>query len=511
MGLINTEVEMKWHPRNKLWYINKGYIYTKLGDQFNVKTDDLTNGSNVDVEVKCDCQECDNPISLTIVWQNYIKAIQKYDNKYYCKRCISKLFGGEKGRKTKLKNGKSFKQWCVENLSKDECNKILSRWDYDINIDKDGNILTPYDVNCNSIGLHGKGYWFKCLEHPEHGSELKHICSLTSGKQSFINCSKCNMINITHPYLSIFLVNKDDATKYSMGSHDYVWVKCLNCGNEKEERIPDLIKFGVRCPKCSSGYYPEKFLFSMLDQLDFNFKSQLTKKTFSWCNNYKYDFYIPYTSINSNCIIETHGLQHYEENKKWGSLKKIKHNDKNKEYKAKENKVKDYIILDCRKSELEWIKKSIMSSKLPLLLNFKEEDIDWLSCDKYARLGIIKTTCDLWNNGVKNISKMMEILKISNTTIRRYLNQGFQYGWTDYNSQEEIDKNFKLIHKKNSVKIICLTTNEVFDSQSNASRKYKINKASISSCCSHKRKSAGKLPNGIKLVWMYYEEYINNK
>ena len=503
--LITTEVEIKWHPRNKAWYINKGYFYTKLGDIIKVKTNDLLIGSNVDVEVKCDCKECDNPISFIISWQNYMKTIQKYNNKYYCKRCISKLYGGEKGRLTKLKNGKSFKQWCIENLSKEECNKILNRWDCDINVDKNGNILTPDDVSCNSIGINGKGYWFKCLDYPEHGSEQKHICSLTSGKQSFINCSKCNMINITHPHLSVFLVNKDDIFKYSMGSKNMVLAKCLECGHEKETRIVDLVKFGVRCPRCSSGYYPEKFLFSMLEQICEKFQTQLSKITFKWCDKYKYDFYI---DKMNGIIIEAMGLQHYEENKLWGSLLKIQKNDQNKEELAKANNIKNYIVLDCRKSEMYWIKNNVMQSDLPKLLNFKEEDIDWVQCDKYARTGITKKICEEWNNGVKNILKIAEIFKINSVTVRRHLNQGFFLEWTNYNGQEEKNKNFKIIHEKNSVKVICITTNEIFKSQSEAGRKYNINKTSISSCCSHKRKSAGKLPNGTKMVWMYYDEYI---
>jgi len=505
--LVSRTVMINWHPRNKAWYENKGYVYTKIGDEFEVKVEDLSDGSSASVDVKCDCQECNSQILHNIPWQNYNRYLHE-DNKYYCKQCVMILYGGDKGRKTKLSKGKSFKKWCYENLSKKMEDYILERWDYNKNIDRNGKLITPNDVAFGSTGINNKGYWFKCLEHPEHTSEQKSICSFTNGKQSFIDCSQCNMINITHPNLSVFLVNKDDMFKYSMGSKNMILTKCLECGHNKETRVVDLVKFGVRCPRCSSGHYPEKFLFSMLEQLCEKFQTQLSKTTFKWCGKYKYDFYI---DKMNGIIIEAMGLQHYEENKLWGSLLKIQKNDKDKENLAKANEISNYLILDCRKSELEWIKNNVMQSKLPQLLNFKEEDIDWIQCDKYARTGITKKICEVWNSGVTNVLEIAEIFKINSVTVRRHLNQGFLLEWTNYNGQEEINKNFKIIHEKNSVKVICLTTNEIFNSQSDASRKYNINKTSISSCCGKKRKSAGKLEDGTKLVWEYYDKYLEKQ
>lgn len=65
----------------------------------------------------------------------------------------------------------------------------------------------------------------------------------------------------------------------------------------------------------------------------------------------------------------------------------------------------------------------------------------------------------------------------------------------------------------NAKPIICLTTLEVFDSCSEGAKKYGIkNPCSIASCCRYyvnkkgkKVMSAGKHPNGIKLVWRYLE------
>lgn len=74
-------------------------------------------------------------------------------------------------------------------------------------------------------------------------------------------------------------------------------------------------------------------------------------------------------------------------------------------------------------------------------------------------------------------------------------------------TNEEIE-NFtkeKQIRKTNAVKIRCITTGEVFNSMEEARKKYNTGKH-ISSCCTGKRKYAGKLEDGTKLQWEYYKE-----
>ena len=58
----------------------------------------------------------------------------------------------------------------------------------------------------------------------------------------------------------------------------------------------------------------------------------------------------------------------------------------------------------------------------------------------------------------------------------------------------------------NAKKVICITTNRIFDSIVEASNFYNIKGHHISECCLGKRKTAGKL-NGVPLVWMYLKDY----
>jgi len=492
--LISKFVRTRWTSRMKNYYESKGYPFTNRNDEFLVKVEDLTDGSFVEVLVQCDCPKCSDTTIKSIKYARYKKNL-KEDGKYYCQKCID----------NELKRNISFYDWCYQNLSKEEADEIMKRWDYELNIDKEGNKISPKDISRGSDGFDRKGYWFKCLEHPEHGSELKSIVAFTYGKYKRLDCIQCNTISITNPELISFLINKEDVFKYSRCSSKLIPMKCPNCGYEREFSFQQLIDKGFACPKCSEGYYPEKFMFNFLEQLlDNDFQTQLSRKTFKWCENYRYDNYLEKT----NCIIETHGKQHYEKlanGSKWkGSLKEIQDNDKIKEQLAKDNGIKNYIVLDCRHSELEWIKNSIMQSDLPKLLNFKEEDINWLKCHESAISSRAITICDLWNNGIKNIKIIANRLKLNIGTVKKYLRQGAMIGWCDYIHSDKVD--YTLKYKR----VICLTTNIIFDSIKDASKMYEVLSTSIVACCKGRVKSAGKyLVTGEKLKWMYYEDYLN--
>ena len=41
MSLITKTVKVKWHPSNKKHYETLGYIFTKMGDEFEVDVEDF--------------------------------------------------------------------------------------------------------------------------------------------------------------------------------------------------------------------------------------------------------------------------------------------------------------------------------------------------------------------------------------------------------------------------------------------------------------------------------------
>lgn len=155
-------------------------------------------------------------------------------------------------------------------------------------------------------------------------------------------------------------------------------------------------------------------------------------------------------------IIETHGIQHYEENKNWTmSLEEVQENDKIKEQLAKDNGIEHYIVIDCRYSELEWIKNNILNSELNKL--FDLSNINWLKCEEFALKNIVKEVCEYWNNknDEESTTDLGKIFGYDRTTIRNYLKKGTKLGWTSYDSEVEAKKTNKnntkqvLVYKDN--------------------------------------------------------------
>lgn len=82
--LISQTVQLTWNPRIKRYYIDLGYTYTKMKDKFTVKVSDLTNSSNVIVDVKCDY--CQKPYKK--YWYHYkIENEKEIIHKDCCNEC----------------------------------------------------------------------------------------------------------------------------------------------------------------------------------------------------------------------------------------------------------------------------------------------------------------------------------------------------------------------------------------------------------------------------------------
>ena len=328
--LLTKIVKTSWNPKTKKWYESKGYIFTKIGDVFDVNTIDLSYGSAIKVDVKCDsCGQITN--------KNFRKYKQQVDinGKTYCNKCAIKIYGAELRRKSVLNNGHSFEQWCLDNNRQD----ILDRWDYELNK------CSPSEIN---YGTKVK-YYFKC-PCGIHKSELRIINVFTQIPEGNFNCNQCNSFGqylVNHHKEDILIQWSDKNTinpfEISYGNKHKILMNCPNCGNEKHISPNEYLYQGLGCPVCSDGVsYPEKIMYGVLEQLHLEFQTQLTKTTFKWCKgddyDVKYDFYIP----SLNCIIETHGRQHYEissKKSKYKSLEEIQNNDINKEQLAKNNNI----------------------------------------------------------------------------------------------------------------------------------------------------------------------------
>lgn len=484
MGLLSEDAVTKWNSSNKKYYESKGYTYTTIGDEVNIKINDLKTHSRASIFAKCD--HCNKDLVMRFCdFNRYVKD----NGKIYCKPCALKLYGVENARKTRLKNSKTFEQWCVENNRQD----ILERWDYELNE------LTPADI---TYGTKIK-YYFKCPVS-KHKSELKRINTFTSGYEGSMYCNQCSSLGqfLIDKYgddaINMYWSDKNTINPYEIGyaSRTRVWLICQNCNTEKLISCDKFSYYGLLCNECSDGIsYPEKFISSLLNQLNVEHSSQLSNKTFSWCGKYRYDKYLR----DINIIVEIHGIQHYENSTRGNGLKFEQENDKTKKQLAYNNGFNDktYIIIDARYSELEYIKNSVMNSDLPQLLNFKEDDINWYKCEEDSLNSYVKIACDLWNE-FHNIDAIVNIIKLSKPTIRRYLKKGSKIGLCDYDGEIEAKK--KLIRSK--IKVYCVELEKMFLSVTEAAKLLNLHRGSISYCCKGKQKTTG------GYHWLYYDDYL---
>lgn len=55
--------------------------------------------------------------------------------------------------------------------------------------------------------------------------------------------------------------------------------------------------------------------------------------------------------------------------------------------------------------------------------------------------------------------------------------------------------------------IVCITTNQLFSSMAKVKLHYNVDSSHLSDCCNNKRKHAGRLFDGTRLEWMYYNDF----
>ena len=246
-------------------------------------------------------------------------------------------------------------------------------------------------------------------------------------------------------------IPKEELINCTYGCAKYVDVKCPDCGKIKNIRIDHVDKtYGIRC-NCGDGFsYPEKMIMCLLNQLDVRHTTQLSSKNFKWCYKYKYDFYLK----DYNCIVEVHGRQHYSNEgfkcKGARTLEEEQENDNYKKQLALNNGIDEYIVLDCRESDLSWIKNSVLQSKLNNVFDLSK--IDWLKCEEFATSNRIKQVCDYWNDTNCDMQELVNEIKLDRSTITRYLKTGTKFKWCNYTTKSF--KTGRVSSKRKKVKII---------------------------------------------------------
>ena len=317
-----------------------------------------------------------------------------------------------------------------------------------------------------------------------------------------------NDIATTHPQVVKYFYNQEDSQKYSYGSEKSVDFICPDCKLIQPKKVASIINLGLRCKRCGDTIsFPQKIMNNILFQLKENnvlsdfeteYKPKWAKGPYD--NKFEIDGQI--------YIIENHGKQHYEESARGRSLKEEQKNDQDKYRDALENGIleKNYIVIDARESEFEYIKNSIMKSRLSELFDLNM--IDWYDCLEKSLVSLVKIACDLYTKENLTVPQISKKLKIGKTTVRRYLRKGESLNWCIYNTKEVQKNSQKRASEARKSKVICLNTKEEFDSMNKAAESYNINASSVSAVCNGRSHFGGRdEQNNIYYVWAKLEDY----
>jgi hypothetical protein len=343
-----------------------------------------------------------------------------------------------------------------------------------------------------------KFYKYHCLKCNYSGEIVEYDlkggggCSCCWGKTVI---KGTNDVATTYPYLVKYFVNIEDAYTHTYSSPKPVKFKCLTCGNIKTMSLNTFSKNGIMCNRCSDGRsYGEKLFFDIFIQLNVKFETEYSP---NWVGKRRYDFYFKHN--NEDYICEVNGRQHYVggfERVGGRNLQEEQKNDRSKKQLALDNGIKpeNYIVIDCRKSELEWIKNNengILNSRLNELFDLSK--INWLKAEISTSSSRMKNACDLKrNNPEMTTTDISKIVGVNYGVIREYLVRGTKLKWCYYNPKEEVVQINRRLRSR-SKPIICIETGQTFESSAECERQsenvfgVKIRKLSITRVCRGER------------------------
>ena len=344
------------------------------------------------------------------------------------------------------------------------------------------------------------------VKHKKCGYKFNILPQSVSRNKSCV-CPKCNPSAIKHvikgindiattnPELVHLFKNKEDAYKYKKWSTQYTWYICPCCGNEYYLQIQNVTKAGkVPCDICNDGFsYPNKFMANLLSQLNIAYEKEYSP---DWISPKKYDFYFQIN--NKNYIVEMDGGLGHGNSFGKPFQKHLDDGitiDKYKDKMAKNHGI-SVIRIDCNytSKRFEYITNSILNSYLAELFDLNA--IDFKKCDLASNDNIFRAVLIDLQNGLYDTKVLSRKHKLGESTIRNYINTANQY---------RFESRKKKISDSKNQKVLCIETNEIFDSYKDANKKYR---AALSQYFNKNGKSSGKLPDGTKLTWKKLNEDI---
>lgn len=280
-------------------------------------------------------------------------------------------------------------------------------------------------------------------------------------------------------------------------------IECMDCHSIREISEADLVHDGIGCNECHDFIsFPEKAFTNILIQLGIKYKRQ---QKFKWAyynksdNNKlngkkKYDF--NFIVNNEEILTETNGMQHYKKSFETiggRSVEEEIENDRIKKELAINNGIKEenYIVIDCRYSDIDFIKNNILNNK-KLNSLFDLSKIDWNEVNIYATKNFVIEVCKYYEQ-VKDVQTVANYFNLDRSTITKYLKRGIKLKICTYNPQKEKQLSYAKMKEATSKKVLCLDNLARFKSTKDCERRslevfgIQLNHSAIASVCSEKR------------------------
>lgn len=300
-----------------------------------------------------------------------------------------------------------------------------------------------------------------------------------------------------YPEYAKMLANPKDGYRITRSSYERVDWACPTCGTLiKGKTVPNVVQYGLTCPLCSIGKrsYGHRLLNVILEYCGIEYANEVG---FNWSGKKRYDIY-----VNDNCIIEVNGKQHYEmcnlHTFRGLTLDDEISNDNYKREIALKNGIEYYIEVNASKSEFQFIINKLSANKsfvdyINKFSNIEFKNIDWQTVYKMFNEPLSLKFMEMYNSGV-SLKDIQKELHLSEYKAKRILHDLANIGLCKYKN------------KYGAKPVICITTNEYFETLAAAGKGYGINPKYLSAICSNHsthKYNTGTLSDGTKLQWRY--------
>ena len=300
--VITEKLLVEWNGSQKSYSEEKGYRFTKFGDKFEVRFEDIPHSSDKFIDVQCDY--CGKIFSMQV--KKYYRGTTIV-SKVACRDCapikgveVKKIRYGTASPNI---HGKVKEKWEARNIPKKvkTLNKMISTF-------KDNDCIMMPSIYVNNETKMP----YICNKHIDKGIQWNNWIHLKSGRGCYY-CGRESMVekqkySIEEVRATIEANGKNKLLSNYTSYNDYnLLISCEVCGQPYTTSYGLFLKGKTKCNECTCSI-GEKTILAYLKEHNYVYEHDTHEiYTAYWDNPLRFDFYLP----ELNMAIEFDGEQHY--------------------------------------------------------------------------------------------------------------------------------------------------------------------------------------------------------